>query len=81
MALREYTDDDYERLQRSERELTGNRERATVTDVVVGEDTARLTLGFEWTADSESVSYDLDDARDVIQTDSAYLRLQAEVKR
>ncbi|WP_135363876.1 hypothetical protein [Halosimplex halophilum] len=67
MALREYTDDEYERLRRSERELTGNRERATVTDVAVGEDTARLTLGFEWTADSESVGYDLDDARDVME--------------
>lgn len=66
MALREYTDDEYERLRRSERELTGNRERADVTDVAVVDDTARLTLGFEWTSESDSVSYDLDDARDVV---------------
>jgi hypothetical protein len=67
MALREYTDDEYERLQRSERELTGNREQADVTDVAVVDDTARLTFGFEWTPDSDAVSYDLDDARDVME--------------
>ncbi|QLH81782.1 hypothetical protein [Halosimplex pelagicum] len=67
MALREYTDGEYERLQRSERELTGNRERAEITDVAVVDDTARLTFGFEWTPEPDSVSYDLDDARDVME--------------
>ncbi|ELZ20322.1 hypothetical protein C475_21152 [Halosimplex carlsbadense 2-9-1] len=70
MALREYTDDEYERLQRSERELTGNRERAEITDVAVVDDTARLTFGFEWTPEPDSVSYDLDDARDVMELKS-----------
>jgi hypothetical protein len=67
MALREYTDGEYERLQRSERELTGNRERAQITDVTVVDDTARLTLGFDWTAEPDSVSFDLDDDRDVVE--------------
>ena len=65
MALREYTDGEYERLQRSERELTGNHERATITDVSVVDSSARLTFGFDWTAEPSSVSYDLDDDRDV----------------
>jgi len=67
MALREYTDDEYERLQRSERELTGNRERADVANVVVVDDTARLSFAFDWTPDRDSVSYDLDDPRDVME--------------
>ncbi|WP_123538253.1 hypothetical protein [Halosimplex salinum] len=70
MALREYTDDEYETLQRSEREIAGNRERATVTDVTVGDDTARLAFGFDWKPESESVTFDLDRERDVMELQS-----------
>lgn len=70
MALREYTDDEYETLQRSEREIAGNRERATVTDVTVGDDTAQLAFDFDWKPESESVRFDLDSEREVMELKS-----------
>lgn len=70
MALQEYTDDEYETLQRSEREIAGNRESAAFTAVTIVDDTARLTLGFDWKPGEESITYDLDSERDVMELKS-----------
>lgn len=70
MALREYTDDEYETLQRSEREIAGNTEQAEVTNVSVVDNTAELTFGFDWKPGHESVTYDLDSERDVMELKS-----------
>ena len=67
MGASEYTDDEYETLQTSKREIAGNEEPATIADVTVGATTARLRLEFDWKDDGETVAFDLDSERDVME--------------
>lgn len=62
----EVTTAEYETLQASGREVAGNREAATVESVTVGEDTATVVLAFDWTAERERVTFDLDSERAVL---------------
>lgn len=66
MATDDFTATEYETLQSSRREVAGNREQATVRDVDVGETTVRLELGFDWTSDGQTVTFDLDSEREVL---------------
>ncbi|WP_134669715.1 hypothetical protein [Halorussus marinus] len=61
---------EYERLRASKKRRTGNEEVATVRDVFVGEERVVLTLGFEWTTDTERLAYDLADDRDVLKLEA-----------
>lgn len=70
MAETEYTHEEFETLQRSEREIAGNEEVAVVEDVSVVEDVARLSLAFDWKDGMESVAFDLDRERDVMELKS-----------
>lgn len=67
MGVSDYTDDEYETLQTSKREIAGNEEPAQIDDVYVGSDTARLHLQFDWTDDGETVEFDLDSEREVME--------------
>jgi hypothetical protein len=70
MAQREYTREEYETLQRSEREIAGNEEVAVVEDVFIGDDLVRLSLRFDWKRDTEAVEFVLDRERDVLELQS-----------
>ena len=61
---------DYEHLRRKRKERRGTVERATVTDVWIGEDEVVLRLGFEWTTETVRLAYDLDDDREVCQLEA-----------
>lgn len=61
---------EYERLRTRKKERQGNTERAEVRDVFVGPDSVVLTVGFEWTTDTERFAYDLDDDRDVLKLEA-----------
>lgn len=67
MGASEYTDDEYETLQTSKREIAGNEEPARIVDVRVGASTARLKLEFDWKEGSEIAEFDLDSERDVME--------------
>lgn len=67
MELQEYTDDEYETLRTSEREIAGNEEVVAIDDVVVGGDEVRIALAFDWTDDRETIAFDLDRERDVME--------------
>lgn len=70
MALREYADDEYEPLRRSERAVAGNTERAEVQSVSIVDTTAEFTVGFDWKPGTERIGYDLDAERDVMELKS-----------
>lgn len=61
---------EYERLRTKKKERQGNAERAEVRDVFVGSDSVVVTVGFEWTTDTERFVYDLDDDRDVLELEA-----------
>ncbi|WP_435175425.1 hypothetical protein [Halorussus sp. AFM4] len=61
---------EFERLRARKKERQGNAESAAVRDVTVGEDRVVLTLGFDWTADTDRLAYDLDDDRDVLRLEA-----------
>ncbi|WP_158055820.1 hypothetical protein [Halorussus halophilus] len=64
------TTNEYERLRTKKKERQGNTEQASVTDVFVGEDQVVLTVGFEWTSDTERFVYCLEDDRDVLKLET-----------
>lgn len=64
------TPTEYERLRTKKKERRGNAERAEVRDVFVGERRVVLTVGFEWTTDTERLAYDLDSDRDVLELEA-----------
>lgn len=70
MSGTEYSAADYETLQASGREIAGNRERATVDEVTVGEGTAWLSLSFDWKRETATLEYDLDREREVLKLKS-----------
>lgn len=70
MATEEPTATEFETLQSSGREVAGNQEPATVEDVSVGERTARIVLAFDWTTETETVEFDLDSEREVLELKS-----------
>ncbi|WP_276302026.1 hypothetical protein [Halorussus lipolyticus] len=66
-ADRSASQTEYERLRTKKKERRGNAERAEIRDVFVGERRVVLTLGFDWTTDTERSAYDLDSDRDVLK--------------
>ncbi|MFC4550844.1 MULTISPECIES: hypothetical protein [Halorussus] len=67
---RDETAAEFERLRTKKKERRGNAEEAEVEDVFVGESRVVLTVGFDWTTDTERLAYDLDDDRDVLRLDA-----------
>lgn len=61
---------EFERLRTKKKQRQGNAERAEVRDVYVGERRVVLTVGFDWTTDTERLTYDLDDDRDVLKLEA-----------
>lgn len=61
---------EYERLRDRKKRRRGNEERAEVRDVFVGDDRVALTLGFEWTTDTDRLAYDLTDDRDLLRLEA-----------
>lgn len=61
---------EYEHLTTKKRELQGNEELATVTDVAVRPGAVTITARFDWGGESVRFRYDLDDDRDVLQLES-----------
>ncbi|WP_135824082.1 hypothetical protein [Halorussus ruber] len=61
---------EYERLRTKKKERQGNAERAEVRDVFVGERRVVLTVGFDWTTDTERLVYDLDSDREVLKLEA-----------
>lgn len=55
----------YERLKAAEKQRSGNLETARISDVDVTRDAVVLSLQFAWSTDSETLTYDLADERDV----------------
>jgi hypothetical protein len=61
---------EYERLRATKKRRRGNEEQATVRDVFVGEERVVLTVSFEWTTETERLTYDLTDDRDVLRLEA-----------
>ncbi|MFC4447907.1 hypothetical protein [Halorussus aquaticus] len=64
------TPTEYERLRTKKKERRGNAEQAEVRDVFVGENRVVLRVGFDWTADTRRLVYDLDDDRGVLKLEA-----------
>jgi hypothetical protein len=70
MSTETYTTDEYQTLQRHRRQVAGNEEVATVSDVTLTDSTATLSLAVEWADSDERVSFDLTSERDVLALES-----------